>query len=77
MNQANSEKLEKTHSAEEIIDDASRPDVDAVQRQILRGDESKGDPDERDVAGAPELQDTPHGYEEIKTQIKREAEINE
>ncbi len=64
-------------SADEIIDEASRPDVDAVQRQILRGDETDGDADDRDVAGALSYQETPHGGEERKTQIKKEAHEND
>jgi hypothetical protein len=61
-------------SADEIIDQGSRPDADAIRRQIRRGDESKGDADERDVAGALDYEETPHGGEERKTQIKKEAE---
>lgn len=67
----------KKLSADEIIDEASRPDVDAVQRQILRGDESEGNPDNRDVAGALDFEETPHGGEERKTQIKKENYHND
>jgi hypothetical protein len=77
MNRTTPKDREDTHGIGEIIEDASRPDVDSVQRQILRGDETKGDPDARDVAGAPDLSETPHGYEEIKTQLKEEAKENE
>lgn len=72
MSQAN-----KKLSVDEIIDEASRPDVDGVQRQMLRGDETKGDPDDRDVAGALDLEETPHGGEERKTQIKKETNHND
>lgn len=72
MSQAN-----KKLSADEVIEEASRPDVDAIQRQMLRGDETKGDPDDRDVAGALDLEETPHGGEERKTQIKKETNHND
>ncbi len=64
-------------STDEIIDQGSRPDADAIRRQILRGDESKGDADDRDVAGALDYEETPHSGEERKTQIKKEAEHND
>ena len=61
----------------EIADQASRPDLDQIKRQALRGDETKGDPDERDVAGATDHEDTPHGWEERKHQVSEEAEKND
>ena len=51
---------------EDITDEASHRDPDGNLRQTLRGDESKGDPDERDVVGATAFDDTPHGREETK-----------
>ena len=62
---------------EEIADQASKPDHDQIHRQPLRGDETKGDPDERDVAGAVDHEDTPHGREERKHQVETEAEDND
>jgi hypothetical protein len=50
----------------DITDEASHRDADGVLRQTLRGDETKGDPDERDVAGATDFEDTPQGREETK-----------
>jgi hypothetical protein len=50
----------------DITDQASHRDVDGILRQTLRGDESKGDADDRDVAGAVDFEDTPHGREETK-----------
>ena len=50
----------------DVVDEGSYQDPDGVLRQTLRGDESKGDPDNRDVAGATDLEDTPHGREETK-----------
>lgn len=51
---------------EDITDEASHRDADGILRQTLRGDESKGDADERDAAGATKFEDTPHGREETK-----------
>jgi hypothetical protein len=50
----------------DITDQASHRDVDGILRQTLRGDESKGDADDHDVAGAVDFEDTPHGREETK-----------
>lgn len=62
---------------EEIADQASKPDHDQIYRQPLRGDETKGNPDDRDVAGATDHEDTPHGREERKHQVEKEAEAND
>ncbi|MEO5858023.1 MAG: hypothetical protein ABIR33_03650 [Pyrinomonadaceae bacterium] len=62
---------------DEIAEQASKPDHDQIYRQPLRGDETKGDPDERDVAGGTDHEDTPHGSEERKHQVEREAEKND
>ena len=61
-------------SREEIAEQASRPDYDQINRQTRRGDETEGDPDDRDVAGAIDHEDTPQGWEERKHQIQQEAE---
>ncbi len=50
----------------DITDEASHRDSDGVLRQTLRGDETEGDPDSRDVAGATDFKDTPQGREETK-----------
>lgn len=60
-------------SPEEIAEQASKPDHDQIFRQPKRGDESKGEPDDRDVAGAVDHEDTPHGREEIKHQIEKDS----
>jgi hypothetical protein len=61
-------------SRDEIAEQASKPDHEQIHRQTRRGDETKGDPDERDVAGAIDFEDTPHGWEERKHQVQQEAE---
>lgn len=58
----------------EIAEQASKPDLDQIFRQTRRHDETKGDADARDVAGAPDHEDTPHGREERKHQVEEEAE---
>jgi hypothetical protein len=50
----------------DITDEASHRDADGVLRQTLRGDETEGDPNERDIAGDPGFENTPHGREETK-----------
>ncbi len=52
--------------ADELIEEGSNIDSDETVREILRGDETKGNPDERDIAGSPKSEDTPHGREETK-----------
>ena len=52
--------------ADELGQQASMLDEDGILRKMRRGDESRGDPDDRDAAGGPELIDTPHGREESK-----------
>lgn len=60
----------------ELSDEASQIDEDEIQRQLRRGDETKGDPDKRDVAGRAESKDTPQGREEAKNDVKEKANIN-
>lgn len=52
--------------AENIVEESVNKNSDDTVREILRGDETKGNPDERDIAGSPESEDTPHGREEEK-----------
>ena len=61
---------------EDITDEASHRDPDGVLRQTLRGDETEGDADERDLAGATAFQDTPHGREETKNDKAEAANQN-
>lgn len=53
-------------SAEKLSEEATNKEPDEVTREMARGDETKGDADERDIAGAPEKNETPHGREETK-----------
>lgn len=61
-------------SREEMAEQASYQEQDQFQRQTRRADETKGDPDERDIAGAINHEDTPHGWEERKHDVAQEAE---
>lgn len=60
----------------DITDEASNRDADGVLRQTLRGDATKGDADERDVAGSVDFEDTPHGREETKKDHPGKANAN-
>lgn len=51
---------------EGITDQGSYQEPDDSLRRTLRGDETKGNPDDRDVAGATNFKDTAHGREETK-----------
>ena len=55
-------------SAEEVSEEATNKEPDEVTREMARGDETKGEPDERDIVGAPDKNETPHGREETKKQ---------
>jgi len=57
-------------SAEKISEEAANEPADDTVRKILRGDETEGDADDRDIAGGVESADTPHGSEEAKINIK-------
>lgn len=44
----------------ELGEQAVYDDETEIARRIRRGDESKGDPDERDIAGAPHSEEVSH-----------------
>ncbi|MEP6924708.1 MAG: hypothetical protein ABI954_09605 [Pyrinomonadaceae bacterium] len=50
-NKSGSETTRENFSAEEIAQQASYDDSTQIAQQMRRGDESKGDPDERDEVG--------------------------
>ncbi len=52
--------------SKEIIEEAANQQSDEITREILRGDETEGNPDDRDIAGSVDSEDTPHGREEQK-----------
>jgi len=61
---------------EKLGDEASQKDTDEIQRQTLRGDETKGDANERDIAGSPDRNETWQGREEAKNDTKGKANVN-
>ena len=57
------------YSAEEISEEAANKEPDEVTREMNRGGEDdKSEADDRDVAGSPDSDETPHGREETKNQ---------
>ena len=52
--------------AEQIAEESANKPSDEIVREMMRGDESQGDADDRDVVGSVESADTPQGREEAK-----------
>ncbi len=50
-------------SADELGEQSTYEGTTEISRRLRRGDESVGDPDERDVAGDIPQKDMPHGRE--------------
>ena len=63
-------------ASDEIVEQGSVVTPDEVHRQIRRGDETKGDADARDVAGGPDVNETPQGREEAKNDKPGVANVN-
>ncbi len=63
-------------NADQITDEASQKSGDEIEREIRRGDETKGDADNRDVAGGADSKDTPQGREEAKNDREGKANVN-
>ena len=57
-------------SAEELGEQSSYEGTTEISRRLRRGDESVGDPNARDVAGAIPEKDMPHGREVRRRQHK-------
>jgi len=49
---------------------------DETLQKVLRGDETKGNPDERDIAGSADSNETPQGREEAKNDNGNKANTN-
>lgn len=62
----------KDWGSRKLSDEASLTTEDEIKRRILRGDETKGDPDGRDNAGAPDRERTPEGKKEREKDIEKE-----
>ncbi len=63
-------------SVDELAEEASQQEVNEIQRQTLRGDETKGDPNERDIVGAVDPNETAQGREEAKNDRQNKANVN-
>jgi hypothetical protein len=50
-------------NAEDLGEESSYEKETEISRRLRRGNETAGDPDARDVAGAVPEEDTPHGRE--------------
>ena len=62
--------IEDKHlSVEELVEESANQPADETLRQVLRGDESKGDADERDIVGSADGGETPQGREEAKKDV--------
>lgn len=63
-------------SVQELAEEGAHELTDTMQRQVLRGDETKGDPDARDVAGNVDSNETPQRREEAKNDQRSKANRN-
>ena len=63
-------------NAEELGEQSSYEKETEITRRVKRGDETLGDPDQRDVAGGVPTKDTPHGREarDRPHDVKQESE---
>lgn len=61
---------------QDLAEQASQKSEDEIQRETLRGDETKGDPNNRDHAGNVSKNETPQGREEAKNDIANKANTN-
>jgi hypothetical protein len=72
----NNEAPRDREDLNDINEEASQADAVDTIRRGLRGDETKGDPDERDVVGGVRSADTPQGREEAKNDRSEKANRN-
>ncbi len=74
------EELEKTNveregwQADELGEQSAYQDATEFARQIIRGDESKGDPDKRDIVGSIALIESTDGMPHRKTPEEKAEE---
>lgn len=69
-NEPNSNSGTKDLSIKEVANEATNQSPDEIKRQMLRGDETKGSPDDRDVVGNIDSSETWQGREESKPDSK-------
>jgi hypothetical protein len=63
MRMAEEDVKKEGWSAEDLGEESSYEKETEISRRLRRGDETAGDPDARDVAGAVPEEHTPHGRE--------------
>ncbi|HEY8563084.1 MAG TPA: hypothetical protein VIL74_22090 [Pyrinomonadaceae bacterium] len=61
---------------EKLGDEASQKNTDEIQREALRGDETEGDANDRDIAGNIDTNETWQGREEAKNDRPGKANAN-
>jgi len=61
---------------QDLGDEASQKQTDEIQRETLRGDETKGGADDRDIVGNVDRNETWQGREEAKNDTKGKANTN-
>lgn len=59
-----------------LNEESSNQMPDDTLQRILRGNESKGNPNERDIVGKVDFNETPRGREEAKTDKRGKANRN-
>jgi hypothetical protein len=57
-------------SAKELTAEASLDDADETKRQLVRGNETSPDENERDIVGSVDFNETPEGKDERKVSRK-------
>ena len=61
---------------DKLGDEASQKNTDEIQRETLRGDETEGDANERDIVGNVPTNETWQGREEAKNDKEGKANAN-
>lgn len=63
-------------SADDLGEESTYEGTTEISRRMRRGNETAGDPDERDVAGATPEKDMPHGRE-VRRRPRRSSAQNQ
>jgi hypothetical protein len=63
-------------NVEKLQEEGSNEQSDEMLRKTLRGDEEKGNPDDRDIVGSANRNETPQGREEAKNDTRSKANNN-
>lgn len=63
-------------NVEQLYEEGTNEMSDEMLRRTLRGNEEDGNPDERDIVGNVDSNETPQGREEAKNDKRSKANIN-